>query len=319
MNTKSLRVLQAVGALAVVATPAAAQRPDRPTVRAELTRRVAADAGDANAPLLLCIGLHIEPLGAAVSKLAGNPLPAPKLPPGPPRPGGKLPGGPGGVRPPPSYQLRPFFTRHVADIRQLAAIVEQHGGRLTVQAQTPFTSVAAESGETVLRDLERQGHEIALHFHEDAHLGRGSERLEIATWAAVMREEIEWIRRSGAAGRIRYWSGGNLYPGVLEAAAQAGLEVMSDHKNPRRQQTDERLLAVHPWRPAGGPTEENLDAFARHDPQGRIVYLPDGVFSRVDHAGMRRSEELGGDWRYFDFLTEGLELSLRAARSDRVN
>jgi hypothetical protein len=164
----------------------------------------------------------------------------------------------------------------------------QSGGAVGGQL---LRGVAAEAGDTILRDLERRGHEIALHFHEDAHLGRGSERLDAATWAAVMAEEIEWIRRAGATGRIRYWSGGNLYPGVLDAASRAGLDVMSDHKNPRRQETDERLLAVQPWRPAGGPSEDDLEAFARHSQGGEVVYLPDGVFSRVDHAGMRRSQE----------------------------
>lgn len=302
--------------LAFAAPLADAQTQDhRQTGR--LTRRVAADAGNTNAPLLFCIGVHIEPFGASVSKLAGGAALS-----DPERSSDRRAAQAGAAaaeRFRPDYHERRFFDRHVADLRELARVVERHGGKLTIQAQTPFTTVAAESGETVLRDLERRGHEIALHFHEDAHLGRNSEQRDIATWAAVMREEIEAIRRAGVTNRIRYWSGGNLYPGVLEAAAQAGLDVMSDHKNPRRQQTDARLLGVHPWRPAGGPSAENLDAFARHDSAGKIIYLPDGKFSRVDHAGMRRSEQLGGDWRYFDFLTEGLELSLRAAQPDRVN
>lgn len=266
-----------------------------------LTRRVAADAGSTNAPLLFCIGMHIEPLGSTPSKLVA---------------GGREHDA--AARPGPSYERRPLFEHHVADIRRVAEIVEQSGGKLTIQAQTPFTRVAAESGEKLLGELEKRGHEIALHFHEDPHLGRGSERLDTVTWTAVMREEIDLLKQAGAT-RVRYWSGGNLYPGVLDAAAAAGLDVMSDYKNPRRQDSDARLLAINPWRPAGGPAEGDLAAFVRHDAKGKIVYLPDGIFSRTDHAAMRRSEELGGDWRYFDFLSEGLEQSLRAARPDRVN
>jgi len=273
--------------------------------QAALSRRVAPDAGSASAPLLFCIGMHIEPFGAEPSRLAGSAV-------------SEQPRGRVGPQPRPDYNNRPFFDHQVADIRRVARIIEQNGGKLTFQAQTPFTRIATESDLPLLGELERKGHEVALHFHEDAHLGRGSERLPVATWVAVMKEEIEWLKKAGAT-RVRYWSGGNLFPGVLEAAAQAGLEVMSDHKNPRRQETDLRLLGVNPWRPAGGPSESDVSAFTRHDAGGKIIYLPDGLFSRVDHAGMRRSPEAGGDWRYFDFLTESLEQSLRAARSDRVN
>jgi hypothetical protein len=166
--------------------------------------------------------------------------------------------------------------------------------------------------------LEKRGHEVALHFHEDAHLGRNGGSLPVETWAKVMQEEMEWIRRAGAT-RVRYWSGGNLYPGVLEAAARAGLDVMSDYKNPRTQKDDERLLSVHPWRPGAGPVENDLAGFGRHSSNGKIIYLPNGVFERVDHGAMRRSADTGGDYPYFDALTRGLELSLKAARPDRVN
>lgn len=283
-----------------------------------LKRQVAPDAGATNAPLLFCIGVHVEPLGARVSSLVPDNARARERRPAMPKQGGKSRPGFSGNLPPQNYEIPFLFRRHVQDLCLLAEITERHGGKLTVQAQTPFTQVAAESGEKVLAELQSRGHEIALHFHEDAHLGPHGGSLPAETWAAVMREEIDWLKKAGAK-EVHYWSGGNLYPGLLDAAAQAGLQVMSDHKNPRRQATEEVLLTVHPWRPAGGPKENDVADFARHDPAGKIVYLPDGLFSRADFAGMRRSENLGGDAGYFDFLTESLELSLRAARSDRVN
>jgi hypothetical protein len=262
--------------------------------------------------------MHIEPFGAMVSQLAGGD--PQRAQPRPDLPGKQPPGrpGPGGKMLMPDYHTEFFFQSHLEDIRTVISLVEKHGGKFTVQAQTPFTELLAEGKEPLFAELEKRGHEVALHFHEDAHLGRNCGSLPVETWTKVMQEEIAWLKKAGAT-RIRYWSGGNLFPGVLDAAATAGLDVMSDHKNPRRQQTDERLLGVHPWRPAGGPAADDLDAFARHDPAGKIIYLPDGKFSRVDHAGMRRSEQTGGDWKYFDFLTEGLEMSLRATRADRVN
>lgn len=311
----------AANALAIMAITAVAnaqpalERPSAEGAPGKLSRRVAPDAGSSKAPLLFCIGMHIEPFGATPSTLAGEAVPAPPRPPGGPKGGGF--GGPGG-RQGPSYLTEFFFRKHCSEIREVADIVGRAGGKLTVQAQSPFTSQCVAKGETILGELEARGHAVALHFHEDAHLGRNCERLPVETWAAVMREEIDLLRRCGVK-NIRYWSGGNLYHGVLDAAARAGLDVMSDHKNPRQQRTDARLLAVNPWRPAGGPTETDLAQFTRHDPRGKIIYLPDGLFPRTDHAAMRRSEQAGGDWRYFDSLTEGLEMSLRAARPDRVN
>jgi hypothetical protein len=248
--------------------------------------------------LLFGIGIHIEPFGAVPSPLAG-PVISP--------PGINL-----------SYFNAGLYQRHTDDLRLLATIAERHGGRLTVQAQTPFTIVARSRGDRVFEELEGRGHEIALHFHEDAHLGRNPEALPVATWAAVMEAEVGFLRAAGARS-IRFWSGGNLYPGILEAATRAGLDVQGDYKNPRTQQSHTAVLGVHPWRPAGGPTASDLSAFARHDPAGAVVYLPSGVFGRTDYASARRSPAMGGDAGYFQFLRESVAASIAAARPDRVN
>ena len=294
--------------------PAGRKRParegrDKPTATV-LSRTIDADIGSPEAPLLFCIGLHIEPFGAEISSLAGRkPQDRPDKPDKPSR---------GAMRAEGSsldYNDPAIFNRHINDIGRLAEIVAGHHGRLTVQAQTAFTYVCVERKAAILTDLLKAGNEIALHLHEDAHLGRRCNELEPAIWTAVMKEEMDWIQRACPGARIRYWSGGNNYPQLLTAAANAGLEVMSDHKNPRRQQTFAELLAINPWRPAGGPTEDSVEAFARHDPQGKIIYLPDGIFPSADF----RERKQQGDGAYFDTMIEGLELSLKAARADRVN
>jgi len=99
--------------------------------------------------------------------------------------------------------------------------------RMTIQAQSPFTSVAIESGNTLLVDLAARGHELALHFHEDAHLGKNDGALP-----------------------IQQWCDGNLYPNIFEAAQCAGLDVNSDWKNPKLQETPLELTGVNPWRTA---------------------------------------------------------------------
>ena len=285
--------------------PGGGRPPNRPEPSASgtLSRTVAQDAGSPNAPVVIGIGIHIEPFGATVSDKVGLP----------PRPAGAVRGG----GRPADFNEPEFFARHVESLRTVAAMVEKAGGRLTVQAQMPFTTVAATRGERVLSDLEAKGHEIALHFHEDAHLGPRSERLPVATWTAVLKEQLDSIARAGVKKPVAYWSGGNLYPQLLQAASNAGLKYNSDFKNPRTQETPQELIGIFPWRPSGGASESDVGAFARHDPAGPIVFLPEGDYPVTDFAANRRAA--GGDYAYFDSVTEALERTLRGARADRVN
>jgi len=255
----------------------------------------AADDGSGGAVLRFTIGMHIEPLGVTAQGLTAG------------RPGG------------PSYQNPGLFARHVEDIQTVARIVEKHGGRMTVQAQSPLTSIAIEQQNPVLADLAARGHEIALHFHEDAHLGPNSPAVPVETWCEVMRQEISLIRQASGVERIRYWSGGNLYPDLYKAAVCAGLDVNSDWKDPRSQTTPLAILGVNPWRPAGGPDGTDLTLFARHDPGGPVVFLPEGQYDSTDFAAMRRSENAGGDAAYFDYLKRMLLASVEAAQPDKVN
>lgn len=253
--------------------------------------------------LLFGIGVHIEPFGAQVSSIAIE----------------------AGARPRTldpnqmDYNRRPDFERHVEDLLNLAAAVELHNGLLTVQAQTAFTTSAIRFGNTILSDFEDSGHEIALHFHENVHLGNGDENLPPDVWTAVMQEEIGLIHRAGVANQTNYWSGGNLYPQVLQAAAGAGLSINSDWKNPSTQSTPELLMGVHPWRPADGTDGQDIAAFATHDPDGPIIFLPGGIVDPVAFANKNLIKEQEGLEGWLDVLEEALLSSLDAARSDRVN
>lgn len=217
------------------------------------------------------------------------------------------------------YRQSQFFKRHVQDILAVTGIVEAHGGRMTIQAQSPFTSVAIESGNTILADLAARGHEIALHFHEDAHLGKNSSSLSVQQWCNVMKQEIALITRASGVTDIRYWSGGNLYPKVYEAAECAGLDVNSDWKSPQTQSTDLSLVGVNPWRPAGGTDGTDFSLYTQHDPKGAVVFLPEGQYDQSNFASMRRSQDAGGDEAYFKYLKTQLLASLEVAQPGKVN
>jgi hypothetical protein len=253
--------------------------------------------------LLFGIGVHIEPFGAQVSALALNA-------------GAQL----RTIDPRQmDYTRRPDFERHVEDLLRLATTVESHGGRLTVQAQSPFTTSAARYGHTILADLEGSGHEIALHFHENVHLGDQAESLASEIWTAVMEEQLDLIHRAGVKEPIHAWSGGNLYPQVLHAAAAAGLSINADWKNPNTQSAPSQLIGIHPWRPAGGTDGEDVTLFSTHDPAGAVVFLPGGLIDPVAFANKNLIRSREGLEGWLAVLEDALMTSLDAARSDRIN
>ncbi|MBI5963201.1 MAG: hypothetical protein HY863_06985 [Chloroflexi bacterium] len=249
------------------------------------------DAGEAI--LLFTIGMHIEPMGETAQGYGGG------------RSG--------------DYHQPAFFDKQVDDILAVTQIVEAHGGRMTIQAQSPFTNVAIESGHTILADLASRGHEMALHFHEDAHLGKNGNALSALQWCNAMKQEISLITRASGVNNIRYWSGGNLYLNIHEAAQCAGLDVNSDWKNPQLQETPLEFVGVNPWRPAGGTDGINLTDFIQHDPNGAVIFLPEGQYDKTNFASMRRSDDAGGDEAYFEYLKQSLYASLEAAQAGRVN
>ena len=277
-------------------SPSAETQPLETATQSPIPTEAAAEptSSGEKAVLLFTIGMHIEPMGETAQGYGGG--------------GGK-----------PDYHNPQYFDKQVQDILAVTQIVEAHGGRMTVQAQSPFTTVAIESGNTLLADLAARGHEIALHFHEDAHLGKNSASLSVQEWCDVMKEEIGYITQASGVSDIRYWSGGNLYINLYEAAECAGLDVNSDWKNPNTQSTDMSLTGVNPWRPAGGTDGVDLTAFTTHDPNGTIIFLPEGQYDKTDFASMRRSETAGGDQAYFEYLKTQLYASLQAAQPGKVN
>ena len=265
----------------------------------------AAGGGGASseAVLLFGVGMHIEPMGAQVSSIALE-AGARQSAVDPRRP---------------DYREPQYFAQHVRNLLLLADVLERHGGRMTIQAQSPFTVVASETANSILADLEARGHEISLHFHEDAHLGSACEELPVPVWSAVMDEEVGFIRDAGVRGPLRYWSGGNLFPGVLEAAGAVGLRVNSDWKSPKTQATPKELLGVHPWRPAGGTDGVNVALFATHDPAGEIVFLPNGAVDSDEWAHKQEIIASGGEAAWLEVLKKGLLDSLAHATPGRVN
>jgi hypothetical protein len=194
----------------------------------------------------------------------------------------------------------------------LAEIVAQHGGVLTIQTQTPFDDKAQQLEDTIFADLAAQGHEIALHFHEDAHIPDADHR-PVEEWVTALGEEIDLIEELSGV-EVRTWSGGNIYDHLYEAAEEVGLEININYKNPQTQQSDERYTILTPWRPAGASSMEERTT---HDPDGAVIYIPSGVFPA--HCDKLEAFPRPYCYEAFDYVTVALRNSLGAVTEGKVN
>jgi len=249
-----------------------------------LVMGIGAGAQQATGVLLFEIGIHVEPFGLT---------------------NGEISTGRG------SYAEEAYFRRHAQYLRELAAIAERHGGRLTVQVQSPFIDYAPQY-DNVIGELAANGHEIAFHFHEDAHLGRNADGLAVNRWITVVQGQVDKIKALGVE-RVRMWSGGNLYSHMLEVAAATGLDVKADWKDPRTQEADPRLKTTLPWRPAGSPDGMDLTLFTTHDPSGLMMFVPAGViepFGSVSDDIYAMADPASA---VQDYWTDGLAGSLSSA------
>jgi hypothetical protein len=245
---------------------------------------VGTGAQQAAGVLLFEIGIHVEPFGLS---------------------NGQISTGRG------TYADEAYYRRHAQYLRELAAIVERRGGRLTIQVQSPFIDYAPQY-DNVIGELAANGHEIGFHFHEDAHLGRNADSLSLNRWVTVVQAQVDMIKGLGVE-RVRMWSGGNLYPRMLQVAAATGIDVKADWKDPRTQQADPRLKTTMPWRPAGSPDGSDLTLFVSHDPDGAMIFVPAGVidpFGSVSDDIYATADPAAAVQEYW---TDGLAGSLSSA------
>lgn len=239
------------------------------------------------------IGMHVEPFGESAQGYVAN------------KKG--------------DYEDQVFFNLHSSYIRTVAEMVAAHGGLMTIQVQSPFTEEVIQADSPILKELAAMGFEIGLHFHEDAHLGKASASLPVNKWCEVMQDEINLIKIASGVEEVNYWSGGNLYPRVYQAAACPGLTVNSDWKSPETQTTDMSLQGINPWRPSGGTDGADFSRISNNDPMGKVIFLPEGQFDREDIMSIKQSEVAGGDEAYFAYLEQSLLNSLATASADKVN
>jgi len=112
MNTKLVTIFALLALLASACAPSAAAQPLETATPPEVKEEAGAAPVTSPEPavLLFTIGMHIEPLGKTAQGYQS---------------------GKG------DYRRQDFFDKHAQDILAVTQIVEAHGGRMTIQAQSP--------------------------------------------------------------------------------------------------------------------------------------------------------------------------------------
>lgn len=200
-----------------------------------------------------------------------------------------------------------FYARGRADLVDMGALFAARRARLTVEVQPPFTDVAQARGDDVLADLVALGHEVGVHFHEEAHLGPAANSRPVGDWTAVLGE-LRAQAEALSGSDVTAWSGGNVYGGALAASAAAGLAVKSGFKDPATQRTAAAAVTVTPYFPGAWGSADAL--LVPGDGSG-VLFVPTGVFPL--HCTGPGSLDDPVSPAPFDFLTRALAASLDAA------
>lgn len=260
----------------------------------ELKNKLEIPNNFAGTPFYFGMGVHIEPFGKVQGRLSNL-----------------------------DYANPAFFNKHVESIKAVASLVRAYNGYLTIQTESPFTDQVIKTKSTIFSKLEKEGHEIGLHYHENVFLGNNSAQHPVEDWVKMMSEQRALILETGVT-NVRYWSGGNLYEHILEAGHKAGLEIMGDYKNPKLQNSPKEIMGLSPWRPKGSPIDStDLSLMVQHDSNANIIFLPSGLHLSEGYGGQDRVDSRGkglaGELAYFDELTLSLNNSLKNASKNRIN
>lgn len=164
------------------------------------------------------------------------------------------------------------WSRRGLVLESLAERLAAHGARLTVQPDSTFVRGALAWDPAWFDRMEALGTDWSAHLHDEA---GGAEGVEAA--ARDARRAFE------EAGRTVTDLNGGFGVGPWARLEAAGYRSLSAYKNADTQ-LGLSLGYAQPWRPADGTTSADEAAFATHDPEGPLVYLPGMAVREADHA-----------------------------------
>ncbi len=183
---------------------------------------------------------------------------------------------------------RAYFEQQTAIFTELARILHQHGGFLTIQPEQDWPQ-AADAGfhPGLLADLSQNYNVVySNHTHgpncidpqgvprssNDCNMNKdwdkGISDDDIIAYAKNMRQLFE-----SASGIPVTDHNGNFDFTETTRFVEAGIKTLSVFKN-KNSQSSYDYLYNNPWRPGQGNALQDIKGFLTHDPNTQIVYIP---------------------------------------------
>jgi hypothetical protein len=186
-----------------------------------------------------------------------------------------------------------YFEGRSAVFIELAKILHQHGGMLTIQPEEDWVMAAEEFAPGLLQELaEMYGVQYSTHTH-GPHCRDDEGRLRSYTDCTQQKDNPEWdqsVNDYDYPEVLEY--AGNLQELIAEAAnmpvtdhngnwefpqagelSELGFKTWSAYKNWTTQRTYPYLIN-NPWRPGQVSADADLEEWLTHDPNTEIVYIP---------------------------------------------
>lgn len=167
----------------------------------------------------------------------------------------------------PDYRDEKYFRMQAESLRKFCALLEKHGAKLTIQAQSPFTD-SCKKWDNPLPELERNGHEIATHFHEDAWVKNTDTKENRKAALAKIKKSVDDL---GIAENLTL-CGGWQWDDLGEIASSLGFKYVDNYKNPKTQTGLTQNFTVFPHR----ISDRDVKAV---DPNGKILYVTEGFWA----------------------------------------
>jgi len=219
-----------------------------------------------------------------------------------------------------------YFYEKTAVFRELARVLHEHGGFLTIQPEEDWPLAALSfAPETLSQLAEDYGVAYSTHTHgpacidpdgrlrsnqdcNDCRTCAGWREIETDTdpyaaeYVGALRDLI-----SNVSGTTVADHNGNFHYENANALAEAGLSTWSAFKDHNTQSTFDQLF-TNPWRPTACDAIESPGLFQTHDPSTEIIFVPGWGQAITRHPE-----------RIHDRLAGMLSQVLRYADADRVN
>jgi len=185
-----------------------------------------------------------------------------------------------------------YFWQKTTVFTELARLLHEHGGFLTIQPEEDWPLASMQFAPTLLADLAGQyGVVYSTHTHgpscidpegrlrssqdcNDCRSCPGWEMIDTdqdpttPEYVGALRELIAEISGTEVSDHNGNWHYDN-----LSALADAGVATWSAYKNSNTQGTFEELF-TNPWRPTECDAIESPETFFTHDPEGGVVFIP---------------------------------------------